>query len=119
MINGLSQEELNYKVFNWPAKPLAKKLFCTIMECFSGKLYFDKYDIRRVRTLYGIIKGFLHFCDWVASSKLKYEDVCSIDYINQESIINSLKRKVENEAGNTVPGVSIWSVLLLRVIWWL
>ena len=103
VIKNLSQGEFDYKVFNWPSKSLVKRLFCNIMNSFSSKLYFDKYGIRKVRTLYGVIKGFLHFCDWVASSKLKYEDVCNIEHINKETIINSLKRKVENEGRHYSP----------------
>lgn len=79
-----------------PAKT-ALNLFIFLTDKYLGTSYFRNKDIHAIRTLYGLMKGFLHFCDWLGSSDLSYNEVCRIDHVIPQTIFQKLKSKVESD----------------------
>jgi CRISPR-associated endonuclease/helicase Cas3 len=64
----------------------------------TEKTLLDKFGTEKARLLYSLMKGFLHFCDWVASGKnADYRQLCCLDDVTKNSIISSLKKKVEED----------------------
>ncbi|MFZ5989081.1 MAG: CRISPR-associated helicase Cas3' [Bacillota bacterium] len=53
-------------------------------------------DRENLRDVYSISKGLLHNCDWIASSRMNYDDVCLIR-TDAEDIERKLKEKLEHE----------------------
>lgn len=56
---------------------------------------FNK-DSKNLKLVYSLSKGLLQNCDWIASSKVKYSDVCLIN-VNSFDIEIKLKHKLELE----------------------
>ncbi|HOM02917.1 MAG TPA: CRISPR-associated helicase Cas3' [Acetivibrio sp.] len=56
---------------------------------------YDK-DREKLRLIYSVSKGLLQNCDWIASSKIDYNDVCFIN-VSAHDIEKKLKEKLERE----------------------
>lgn len=95
-IEKISGGEFSYKSdMRLPPANAALNLFTVYASKFmEGRCFRDK-DIHVIRMLYGLMKGFLHFCDWLGSSAISYKDICHIDNANPQIIFQKLKHKVE------------------------
>lgn len=93
-----SNGEFSYKSgINLPPPDAAKSFLVRIIETFTEARYFMDKDIHVIRALYGLMKGFLHFCDWLGSSESNYKEMCNINNTDPEMIFQKLKSKIENE----------------------
>lgn len=96
-INRISAGEFSYKRhLELPPSKLALKILMLYTYKFLSPSYFHGKDMHVVRTLYGLMKGFLHFCDWLGSSEVNYREICSIDNVTPKDIFIKLQSKVES-----------------------
>ncbi|MCR4436991.1 MAG: CRISPR-associated helicase Cas3' [Clostridiales bacterium] len=92
----LSGMNLDRSVF----KRLNKIAYVNLRKFISGQMnftYFQSRGAKKTRKLYSLMKGFLHYCDWLASSSMEYYRTCRIDAVTKDSLVESLKRKLEKD----------------------
>jgi CRISPR-associated endonuclease/helicase Cas3 len=75
-----------------------KQLFVPILENFINAETVRKYgrDPQKIRHQFALAKGFLHFCDWMASAEQDVADVLELK-TSQQALWNNIRTKVENE----------------------
>lgn len=97
-IEKLSGGEFSYKDFlRLPPKSVAPSLFTLFADKYMHPQYFRNKEIHAIRALYGLMKGFLHFCDWLGSSELDYKNICCLNDVTPQTIFHKLKAKIESE----------------------
>lgn len=103
-IEKISGGEFSYKRdLRLPPSNLLLNLFTIYIDKYLSPSYFRNKDIHLVRTLYGLMKGFLHFCDWLGSSESNYNELFQLNGLTPQTIFNKLKAKVENKGEKYVP----------------
>lgn len=97
-IEKVSGGEFSYKAdIKLPPSKTASSLFTVFASRFLEERYLRNKDIHIIRILYGLMKGFLHFCDWLGSSELRYEEMCRIHNSSPQIILQKLKDKIESD----------------------
>ncbi|NLY43918.1 MAG: CRISPR-associated helicase Cas3' [Clostridiaceae bacterium] len=97
-IEKISGGEFSYNdCFKLPPSKYALSFFILFADKYLGARYFRDKDIHVIRTLYGLMKGFLHFCDWLGSSEINYKEICQINNVTPQVIFQKLKSKIETD----------------------
>ena len=103
-IEEISDGEFSYKSgIRLPPPDACSSFFVVITDKYIGARYFRDKDIHVIRALYGLMKGFLHFCDWLGSSELNYNKICNINNTDPQTIFQKLKLKVESSGKIYIP----------------
>lgn len=98
ILEKISDGEFSYAIFpKLPPKSAASSLFTLFADKYLQPQYFRNKEIHVIRTLYGLMKGFLHFCDWLGSSELDYKNICCLNDVTPQTIFHKLKAKIESE----------------------
>jgi len=104
----LTEEEIEYgysllEKYNIrkPCKKKLEQISLPLLKKFMERLFSPTRILERIptcrkniRLLYGIAKGQLQYCDWVASSEVEYPPP---DTLTQEGLILKLKQKLKSD----------------------
>lgn len=97
-IKAISNGEFSYKPgVSLPPSNVARGLLVRLTDMYKEGRYSGKKDIHNIRALYGLMKGFLHFCDWLGSSGSYDGEMYTLDSKGPEYIFNKLKDRLEDE----------------------
>jgi len=97
-IKAISNGEFSYKPgVSLPPSNVARGLLVRLTDMYKEGRYSGKKDIHNIRALHGLMKGFLHFCDWLGSSGSYDGEMYTLDSKGPEYIFNKLKDRLEDE----------------------
>jgi len=87
-----------FEFLNFFSPKTSKQSFMKLWNLITGKMKNEEYRLSRtqMRMLYGIAKGMLHTCDWIASAKLEQNWPIEIS-LTQDQLWERIKNKVEQE----------------------